>query len=109
MTQHDAQDHRATDAAPAQLIVSVCTYRRNEQLRRLLNSLLTAADEARSVCAVGVVVVDDNADRSAAPVVAESRSSSNSASATEHPATATSRPRATSVSRTGCSAAQAPV
>jgi succinoglycan biosynthesis protein ExoM len=53
------------------IIVTVCTYRRNEQLRRLLSELLEVADVARDLCSVGAVVVDDNPDQSAQPIVAE--------------------------------------
>ena len=61
----------AVDVGRPKVIVAVCTYRRNEQLRRLLSHLLEAATEARELCIVGGVVVDDNADGSAEPVVAE--------------------------------------
>lgn len=52
--------------------VYVCTYRRNEALARMLDSLEVAADRAAEVADLGVVVVDDNVDRSAEVVVAES-------------------------------------
>ena len=52
--------------------VYVCTYRRNEALARLLDSLQVAAKAASSEARLGVVVVDDNPDRAAEPVVAES-------------------------------------
>lgn len=50
------------------LIVTVCTYQRNEQLERLLTELLHVAGESQHLCRVGVVVVDDNPDRSAQPL-----------------------------------------
>ena len=49
--------------------VYVCTFRRNEPLARLLASLAVAAERAGAVASVGVVVVDDNPDGSAAPVL----------------------------------------
>ncbi len=50
--------------------VYVCTYRRNDALARMLDSLDVAAREAVSVARLGVVVVDDNPDGAAEPVVA---------------------------------------
>ena len=49
----------------------VCTYRRNEPLRRLLRSVAVASDDCSGVAAVGVVVVDDNPDGRARQVVEE--------------------------------------
>ncbi len=40
----------------------VCTYRRNDELRRLLDSVVRAAGAVAGRAAVGAVVVDDNAD-----------------------------------------------
>ena len=53
-----------SSAAPGRrtVAVSVCTFRRNHELGRLLESLAVAADHASSVAEVGVVVVDDNPD-----------------------------------------------
>jgi GT2 family glycosyltransferase len=42
--------------------VTVCTYRRNEQLRALLDGLVAASDVAADRCEVAVVVVDDTAE-----------------------------------------------
>jgi succinoglycan biosynthesis protein ExoM len=42
--------------------VYVCTYRRNELLSRLLDSLAVAAERVAERATVGVVVVDDNDD-----------------------------------------------
>lgn len=55
------------DSRPA-VVVAVCTYRRNEQLRRLLEHLLVTASAAQDHCALGVVVVDDNRGGDARPV-----------------------------------------
>lgn len=51
------------------LIVAVCTYNRNEPLRTLLDAVIVAAAEVADRADVGVVVVDDNADGRARPVV----------------------------------------
>jgi succinoglycan biosynthesis protein ExoM len=53
------------------ILIAVCTYQRNVELRTLLTELIEVAKLARSLCRVGAVVVDDNADRLAEPVVAE--------------------------------------
>ena len=60
-----------TTIAPTRIAVSVCTYQRNDELRRLLDSLLVAATELGDAAAVGVVVVDDNADGRARAVADE--------------------------------------
>ncbi|MEZ5257666.1 MAG: glycosyltransferase [Ilumatobacteraceae bacterium] len=39
-----------------------CTFRRNEQLERLLGTLRVAADAVSDQAAVGIVIVDDNPD-----------------------------------------------
>ncbi len=54
---------------PTSVAVYVCTYRRNEPLRRLLDSLEVAAKAVSGVATVGVVVVDDNVDGRARTVV----------------------------------------
>ena len=51
------------------VIVAVCTYNRNEALRTLLDALIVTSDEVRYRVDVGVVIVDDNADGKARPVV----------------------------------------
>jgi succinoglycan biosynthesis protein ExoM len=71
MSQQDEASAPRVEAGRPKVIVAVCTHRRNEQLRRLLAHLVEAAAEARQLCAVGGVVVDDNVDGSARPVVAE--------------------------------------
>lgn len=45
--------------------VCICTYRRAEELRRLLDRLVSVAREAEAVARIGVVVVDDDSDGSA--------------------------------------------
>lgn len=40
----------------------VCTFQRNEPLRRLLESVAAASDHCRDLAQIGVVVVDDNPD-----------------------------------------------
>ncbi len=62
----------AASIASTSVAVYVCTYRRNEPLARMLDSLEVAADRARPDVHLGVVVVDDNPDRSAKAVVEES-------------------------------------
>jgi succinoglycan biosynthesis protein ExoM len=51
--------------------LSVCTYRRNDLLRRLLQSVSAASDYCADRAQIGVVVVDDNPDGLARPVVEE--------------------------------------
>ena len=55
--------------ATTSVAVYICTYRRNGPLARMLDSLEVAARRAEPEVALGVVVVDDNADGSAAVVV----------------------------------------
>lgn len=43
------------------IVAAICTYKRNEELARLLDSLLAAAAQTPDV-AVGVSIADDNAD-----------------------------------------------
>ena len=63
-----------TDQTPAwpareRVIVAICTYNRNGPLAELLDSLLGIAEATADRADIGVVVVDDNADRKAEPVV----------------------------------------
>ncbi len=58
-----------TPDAPTTVCVYVCTYRRNEPLGLMLDSLEVAAERAQSDARLGVVVIDDNPDRSARIVV----------------------------------------
>lgn len=51
------------------LVTYVCTYKRNEPLVRLLESLQVAADAVETQADVGVVIVDDNPDGRAKAVV----------------------------------------
>lgn len=51
----------AVGEATARVVVSVCTYRRNESLDRLLCAIRRNAESVPSNVPVGVVVVDDNA------------------------------------------------
>lgn len=73
MTQEDEPDGRQVipDANAPRLIVAVCTYRRNDQLRQLLAGLVTAAEVVGADASVGAVIVDDSADRQAQHVVAD--------------------------------------
>lgn len=64
------EDGRPVQPRPA-VIVAVCTFRRNDQLRRLLGHLVGAACAVEAECAVGVVVVDDNPDGEAKSVADE--------------------------------------
>lgn len=49
----------------------VCTHQRNDELRRLLTSLLDAAERGRDRAALAVAIVDDNPDGRAAEVAEE--------------------------------------
>ncbi|MFN8051607.1 MAG: glycosyltransferase family A protein [Acidimicrobiales bacterium] len=62
----------ATVPVPASIAVYVCTYQRNDELARLLDSLEVAAERVSPTTATGVVVVDDNPDGRARRVVEES-------------------------------------
>ena len=55
--------------SPTTVAVYVCTYRRNEPLARMLDSLEVAADRAGPGIELGVVVIDDNPDGAAREVV----------------------------------------
>jgi succinoglycan biosynthesis protein ExoM len=50
------------------ILVTVCTYRRNDGLADMLDGTAVAADKVKERAAVGVVVVDDNPDRDAEAV-----------------------------------------
>ena len=50
-------------------MVCVCTFKRNEPLRRLLDRLSSISESSSSRFRLGVVVVDDNPDAAAEPVV----------------------------------------
>ena len=65
-------DGATSSDQPVEVCAYVCTYRRNEALARMLDSLEVAAKAASDVAKLGVVVVDDNPDRAAEPVVAAS-------------------------------------
>ncbi|MGD9703659.1 MAG: glycosyltransferase family 2 protein [Acidimicrobiia bacterium] len=65
-----------TDGLPdqrARLVVGMCTFRRNDSLRRLLDSIEVAAKRVSGDARVGVVVVDDSPDGEARPVAEEYR------------------------------------
>ncbi len=68
----DEPSERGDDAGGGVTTVClyVCTYRRNEKLARLLETVLVAAEHAAGVARIGVVVVDDNPDGRAKDVVA---------------------------------------
>lgn len=51
--------------SPERVAVCVCTYRRPEALRRLLDRLVAVARDAGAAARIGVVVVDDDPDGSA--------------------------------------------
>ncbi len=67
----EALGHPSGDSAHQtdSVAVYVCTYRRNEPLNRLLESLLVAAQAVQPGIEVAVVVVDDNPDGRASAVV----------------------------------------
>jgi glycosyltransferase involved in cell wall biosynthesis len=50
--------------------VCICTYRRPDELRRLLDRIVEEGADIDDIASVGVIVVDDAPDRSAEPVVA---------------------------------------
>ena len=50
------------------IAVAICTYKRNEPLAVLLESLIACAERVRERAAVGVVIVDDTQDEQARPV-----------------------------------------
>lgn len=50
------------------IAVAICTYRRNDLLKRLLEALLVCADRVRPAAALGVVLVDDTVEGQARPV-----------------------------------------
>lgn len=58
-----------TDMGTARIVVVACTYRRNEPLERLLDSLATISAALADRARIGVVVVDDNPGGDARPVV----------------------------------------
>lgn len=51
------------------IVAAICTYRRNEPLRRLIEALLLCADRSRARARVGLVVVDDTREGLAEAVV----------------------------------------
>jgi len=53
------------------IAVAICTYKRNEPLRLLLNGLVQCADRIRQRAALGVVIVDDTAEGLARAVAGE--------------------------------------
>jgi succinoglycan biosynthesis protein ExoM len=50
------------------IAVAICTYKRNEPLAVLLESLTACAERVRDRSAVGIVIVDDTRDEQARPV-----------------------------------------
>lgn len=62
----------SNDQGPVpRIVVAVCTFRRNEPLRRLLDAVDHNAEQLGCRARVGVVVVDDNPDRRAEAVCRE--------------------------------------
>lgn len=53
---------------PTRVFVAICTYKRNEALGVLLQSLVACADRLRGRAEIGVVIVDDSSDNEAKPV-----------------------------------------
>jgi len=51
-----------SDGEPQSVAVYVCTYQRNDELSRMLDSLEVAAKNALPATELAVIVVDDNAD-----------------------------------------------
>lgn len=50
------------------IAVAICTFKRNEPLTLLLESLIASAERVRDRAAVGIVIVDDTKDEQARPV-----------------------------------------
>ena len=51
------------------VVVSICTFERNEPLTRLLDALLLCADHCKDRAMIGVVVIDDTVCGGASPIV----------------------------------------
>ncbi len=64
-----------TEPPPTTIAVAVCTFRRNDPLRRMLRSLERNVDTLGTRAQLGVVIVDDNPDGSAKPIAGEFASS----------------------------------
>jgi succinoglycan biosynthesis protein ExoM len=58
------------DHPRTQIAVGICTYHRNEELQRLLDTVIVAAAAVSDLADVGVVVVDDSKEAMAREVVA---------------------------------------
>jgi succinoglycan biosynthesis protein ExoM len=58
-------------AGPVPVAVVICTYRRNEPLRRLLERLIVEASESSALVRLGIAVADDSPDGGARVVVDE--------------------------------------
>ncbi len=50
------------------IAVAICTFKRNEPLTLLLESLIASAERVRDRAAVGIVIVDDTKDEQARPI-----------------------------------------
>ena len=57
-----------TYPARASIAVAICTYRRNDLLARLLETLPVCAERVRDRASLGVVIVDDTAEGQARPI-----------------------------------------
>ena len=58
----------ASSSGRTTVAVAICTYKRNEPLAVLLESLIACAERVRERSAVGVVIVDDTKEELARPV-----------------------------------------
>ncbi|MDP9226435.1 MAG: glycosyltransferase family 2 protein [Actinomycetota bacterium] len=65
---HPSTQPTSASSLPS-IAVAVCTYQRNDALRTLLNALVDVAQHTRDLARIGIVVVDDNPDRAAEPIV----------------------------------------
>jgi succinoglycan biosynthesis protein ExoM len=54
--------------ARTKIAVAICTYKRNDALSHLLQTLLICSERVRGAAAVGIVVVDDTPEGEARPV-----------------------------------------
>ncbi len=69
MSDSTAADTHENGDDPRTVAVYVCTYQRNDELNRMLDSLEVAAAKALPDVELGVIVVDDNPDGRARSIV----------------------------------------
>lgn len=67
----DSVEGRVAPVARTKVMLVVCTYQRNDPLRRLLEATIVAAAEVKQRASTGVVVVDDDPEGGGRAVVDE--------------------------------------